>query len=506
MSDSNTMEKRFQPHFYHCLTKHSRFTPQKHSFQYSYLLVGFPISWTGSEGKIFSVRQSSGKLPWTFFSVNSEDYINRGKESLHEKLEEYLKENDLNIDNFPNIYLVTAPRFMGYQFNPVSFWYLYDGDGNLSIVIMEVNNTFDERHLYIMHQRPESFTANSQYKLTQQTQKVFHVSPFNDREGEYNLRAFDPLRPLEANKKAMDMTITLLAQNDETGRKMPKFYADIRSTSAPIEITSISSSGQALGFAIRHGWRGLVTFPRILYQAGILSVIKRMRFYIKPEILDKSICRQSTRLEIALQKSFHKYLAAKVNSGSKSVCIEYTSPNNINEILESLISETGYKKTTVEVQVLSPKFYVEWACMAQNPTEFIKLQLSETDIEKRKLRVHVKDDGDANGVEILDVLLRSHIEGVEGHQKLSLWNRSCNKGLSFLQNAYASKTLPPNRRGLPTSTTGNINETLYGADRFDVLKALLVELIAFGDEGILRLYGYLTTAAIFVSLWRFSLS
>ena len=202
-----------------------------------------------------------------------------------------------------------------------------------------------------------------------------------------------------------------------------------------------------------------------------------------------------------------------MNSGSKLVCIDYASPNNINEIMGSPISEPGNKKTIIEIQVLSPKFYVEWACMAQNPTEFIKMQLSEKDIEKRKLRIHVKDDADVNRMEILDLLLRGHIEGVDGHQKISPWNKIYNKVLSFLRNAYAWKILPPNRRGLSASTTGrdeatagSINETLYGADRFDIFKALLVELIAFGDEGILKLYGYLSTAAIFVLLWRFTLS
>lgn len=30
----------------------------------------------------------------------------------------------MNINDYPTVYLITAPRFLGYQFNPVSFWYV----------------------------------------------------------------------------------------------------------------------------------------------------------------------------------------------------------------------------------------------------------------------------------------------------------------------------------------------------------------------------------------------
>jgi DUF1365 family protein len=46
--------------------------------------------------------------------------------------------------------LITAPKLLGYSFNPVSFWYLYSADRKLSAMILEVNNTFDERHIYFL--------------------------------------------------------------------------------------------------------------------------------------------------------------------------------------------------------------------------------------------------------------------------------------------------------------------------------------------------------------------
>jgi DUF1365 family protein len=80
--------------------------------------------------------------------------------------------------------LVTQPRFLGYWFNPVSFWMLIEGDA-LRAIIAEVNNTFGQRHSYLLV--PDDLAA-----ITPATdlgaRKVFHVSPFQDISGEYRFR------------------------------------------------------------------------------------------------------------------------------------------------------------------------------------------------------------------------------------------------------------------------------------------------------------------------------
>ncbi|KGJ05832.1 cyclopropane-fatty-acyl-phospholipid synthase [Paracoccus halophilus] len=77
--------------------------------------------------------------------------------------------------------LLTQPRFLGYWFNPVSFWMLIEDDALLA-VIAEVNNTFGQRHSYLL-------VAPDRAPITQGTRlsarKVFHVSPFQDVSGRY---------------------------------------------------------------------------------------------------------------------------------------------------------------------------------------------------------------------------------------------------------------------------------------------------------------------------------
>jgi hypothetical protein len=78
--------------------------------------------------------------------------------------------------------LLTQPRFLGYWFNPVSFWMLIKDDA-LIAVIAEVNNTFGQRHSYLLAQ-PDLAPITPGTDLT--ARKVFHVSPFQDVAGAYH--------------------------------------------------------------------------------------------------------------------------------------------------------------------------------------------------------------------------------------------------------------------------------------------------------------------------------
>lgn len=87
-------------------------------------------------------------------------------------------------DGAMTLALMAQPRFLGFWFNPVSFWLVLRGD-DLLAVIAEVNNTFGQRHSYLCHHKgfapigPEDVLSCS---------KVFHVSPFQDVAGRYDFR------------------------------------------------------------------------------------------------------------------------------------------------------------------------------------------------------------------------------------------------------------------------------------------------------------------------------
>ena len=83
-------------------TTHTRLFPKKHSFSYSYLLVGIPVQWRGLVAGMIGVNGSTagtveGSKAW--FSVHAEDYLSRGdsQQGLDGKLRLYLETQVRNL-------------------------------------------------------------------------------------------------------------------------------------------------------------------------------------------------------------------------------------------------------------------------------------------------------------------------------------------------------------------------------------------------------------------------
>lgn len=112
------------------------------------------------------------------------------------------------------VWLQTFPRVFGYAFKPVSFWLLYAPDGTLRVLVAEVNNTFGERHQYVL--------ANAHGgPLTPQTElacrKVFHVSPFCETRGRYTFRLTPALCTLQALHAAGARHAVHIDYDDDAG-------------------------------------------------------------------------------------------------------------------------------------------------------------------------------------------------------------------------------------------------------------------------------------------------
>lgn len=89
------------------------------------------------------------------------------------------------IEGADHVLLLTHPRYWGFTFNPVSFWFLVSRAGRLRAVLAEVHNTFGERHGYLCTSDDGSDIGT---KSTTVSAKRFHVSPFFDIKGQYRFR------------------------------------------------------------------------------------------------------------------------------------------------------------------------------------------------------------------------------------------------------------------------------------------------------------------------------
>jgi len=306
MSTTHGTKMWAKPLILPCRTTHSRRFPQKHSFTYSYLFVGIPVGWSGCAGSMLSADLSK-RSGW--FHVDSADYLSRGDAhlGLRGKLDAYLVSQQISPTDFPYAYLVTAPRFCGYSFNPVSFWYLYSEEKEFTAMILEVNNTFDERRVYILDKsgpsdaveeveskdddphEPEEKLQTNMFRSV--WKKDFHVSPFNSREGSYNLAARDihPFDPAATSK--VSNTITLSSSG---GHK--KLIASVFTDGNAVDPTTMTPLEKG-SLILSWGWVGFVTFPRILREAWKLYFKKSLAVFFKPEIAPGTIARHATETE-----------------------------------------------------------------------------------------------------------------------------------------------------------------------------------------------------------------
>lgn len=161
---------------------HNRFLPRSHSFKYSlayfYLNLDDIDNWNITCSHWLFSR--SRFRPYRF---RRKDYhrpeINNLKDAVIATIYEDTK---VRYDKSISIYILTQPRIMGFSFNPVSFYYLYDINNEPLCVLVEINNTpWDERFHYIIHNQLDASEISKQAFpkiLCKEFAKEFHVSPF----------------------------------------------------------------------------------------------------------------------------------------------------------------------------------------------------------------------------------------------------------------------------------------------------------------------------------------
>ncbi|KAK4626434.1 hypothetical protein CLAFUW4_04955 [Fulvia fulva] len=364
-------------------TSHSRMFPEKHTFSYSYLFAGIPVGLEGRIGSVLSV--DSPKPAW--FDIHSKHYLNRGHDqaALGERLKRYLHTRGVTDRDYAFAYLVTAPRFLGYSFNPVSFWYLYDSDTHLRYMILEVNNTFDERRMYLLEAdktKDDELEKNSPsdteaITFTDTWSKDFHVSPFNSRKGSYSLTAKDPLIAFqETGHLAIDNTIVLRSSKDH-----PKLIARVWSQGTPISPTAVSTF-QLTQFILSWWWVGLLTFPRIVWEAQKLFFRRKLHVWYRPETAQGSIGRSYTDDEVVLEEVFRAFLTDAVENTDKALRVIYEPAHSEGGeiVLYSPCFTYGEDhKSTLTIKVLSPAFYSRFVHYAHAKEAFDRECLATDD-------------------------------------------------------------------------------------------------------------------------------
>ena len=234
---------------------HRRLRPVGHRFVYPVFSLLLPLDrLEQAEAPFFSVNRSN------LFSFRHADHGARDGSHPLPWIRALLAREGVPADG--EIWLQCFPRMLGYVFNPVSFWYCHDRSGALVAVLAEVNNTFGERHNYLVAHADGRPIHDGE---TLEARKVFHVSPFMAVAGHYRFRF-----------RARLDDARRLARVDLANAAGDLLHTSISGRAAPLTAARLARA------FFGYPWMTLGVMARIHWQALRLW-LKRVPFFRKPE-------------------------------------------------------------------------------------------------------------------------------------------------------------------------------------------------------------------------------
>ncbi len=227
---------------------HQRFKPTRHRLRYKLFWMLFDLD-DMPRVRLFSHNR------FNLVSFYDRDHL-AAATGLRPQIEAAMTEAGLVPDGGP-IRLLCMPRVFGHVFNPISVFFCHRRDETLTAILYEVNNTFGERHSYLIPVEPGSGKS-----IRQSCEKAFYVSPFMRMAITYDFRVVPP----------GESTAVVVNGNDAEGPVIAASFAGRRQ-----EITDRA----LLGMLIRHGLLSVKVIGAIHWEA-VKLLVKGMRLQPRP--------------------------------------------------------------------------------------------------------------------------------------------------------------------------------------------------------------------------------
>ena len=234
---------------------HQRYGPSSDSFAFKHTMLMLNTDHLESDKKLCSLIsiEKRGVL-----SINFKNMIDATNKPIGEKIQRLFKVEG-NQSKSSNFFAVTTPSVLGYSVNPASFYFVIGDEEKIENCAVEVHNTFNESHLYILNRPIARSSKSSKYTH----EKQFHVSPFIGREGNYEFE-------FELTASYLKIGITLLQNNQ------PIISTRYLGELIPLTKKNLFLNIRQLIFTV------LLTESRILKQAYKLHFGKKLPLFRKP--------------------------------------------------------------------------------------------------------------------------------------------------------------------------------------------------------------------------------
>ncbi|OCX54162.1 hypothetical protein BEL04_07805 [Mucilaginibacter sp. PPCGB 2223] len=168
---------------YRAKVMHKRLAPKVHSFHYEVFMFYLDLD----ELDVLHKRMKlMSRNRFNLFNFRDRDHLQLpagnpdASKNIRQHITDYLKIQGIDIGS-GRIMLLTNLCTLGYQFNPVSFYFCYNEASEPVSSVVEVCNTFREMKPYFLGAETKN---GDSFKLN--TGKYFYVSPFIDMDTSFD--------------------------------------------------------------------------------------------------------------------------------------------------------------------------------------------------------------------------------------------------------------------------------------------------------------------------------